>query len=46
MYLFIWLCWVFFVAQAFSSWGQQGLLLVVEHGLLIVMASLVTELRL
>ena len=32
--------------QAFSSCGQQGLLLVVVHGLLIAVASLVAEHRL
>ena len=30
-------------ARAFSSCGEQGLLLVAVHGLLIVVASLVTE---
>ena len=33
--------WVF--ARAFSSCGEQGLLFVVVHGLLIVVASLVAE---
>ena len=28
---------------AFSSWGEQGLLFIAVHGLLIVVASLVTE---
>ena len=28
---------------AFSSWGEQGLLFVAVHGLLIVVASLVVE---
>ena len=35
-------CW----ARAFSSCGEQGLLLVAVHGLLIVVASLVAEHRL
>ena len=33
-------------AQAFSSCGEQGLLFVVVHGLLIVVSSLAAELRL
>ena len=33
-------------APAFSSWDQWGLCLVVVHGLLIAVASLVAELRL
>ena len=31
---------------AFSSWGEQGLLFIAVHGLLIVVASLVVEHRL
>ena len=33
-------------AQAFSSWGEQGLLFVAVRGLLIAVASLVAEHRL
>ena len=49
--LFIYLFIYYFLAalglrcctQAFSSCGEQGLLLVVGHGLLTVVASLVAE---
>ena len=41
---YLWLCWVFVAARGlFSSCGEQGLLFVVVHGLLIVVASLVAE---
>ena len=46
-------CFLFLVAlglhcymQAFSSCGEQGLLFVVVHGILIVVASMVAECRL
>ena len=42
---YFWLHWVF-VAWAFSSCGERGLLFIVVHGLLIVVASLVAEHRL
>ena len=34
---------VFVAARAFSSCGEQGLLFVAAHGLLIAVASLVAE---
>ena len=40
---YFWLCWIFFAAWAFSSFGDQGLLFVALHGLLIVVVSLVAE---
>ena len=39
-------CWVFVAAQAFSSCSERGFLFVVVRGLLIAVASLVSELRL
>ena len=42
-FIYLWLCWVFVAAWAFSSCGKQGLLFVVVHGLLIAVASLVVE---
>ena len=39
---FFWLCWVFTVAQAFSSCSERGLLLVSIHRLLTGVASLVS----
>ena len=43
-FFFFWLRWVFIVArQAFSSHGEQGLLFVLVHWLLIAVASLVAE---
>ena len=50
--LFIWQCWVFvaglrFLSHGekglFSSWGQQGLLSIGMHRLLIVLASVVNH---
>ena len=49
MYLFIYLLAVLGLrccVWAFSSCGEQGLLFVVVHGLLIAVASLVVEHRL
>ena len=44
LFSFFWLCWVFIAACGlFSSSGEQGLLFVAVHGLLIVVASLVAE---
>ena len=44
IYLFIWLHWVFYCCiGAFSSCSEQGLLFVVVHRFLIVVASLVSE---
>ena len=44
IYLFIfWLHGVSVAAWAFSSCGEQGLLLVAVHGLLIAVASLVAD---
>ena len=45
IYLFIfWLRWVFAAARGlFSSCAEQGLLFIVVHRLLIVVASLVVE---
>ena len=41
---YLWLCWVFVAARRlFSSCGEQGLLFVVVHRLLIAVASLVAE---
>ena len=45
--IYFWLHWVFVVAhRLFSSCGEQGLLFVAVHGLLIAVASLVAEHRL
>ena len=42
LFIYFWLCWVFIaVWRLFSSYGEQGLLWVVVHGLLIAVASLV-----
>ena len=38
---FIWLCWVFVAAWAFSSCGERGLLSGFRAGVLIAVASLV-----
>ena len=47
LFIYLWLCWVFVAAHGlFSSCGERGLLFVVVHGLLIVVASLVVEHRL
>ena len=47
MYLFIWLCWVFFVAQGLSLVAvSRGLLFLAVHRLLTVVASLVGEQKL
>ena len=43
IYLFLALLGFHCCAQAFSSCGEQGLLFVVVHGLLIAVASLVVE---
>ena len=43
-FIYFWLYWVFVAAcELFSSCGEQGLLFVAVHGLLIVVASLVAE---
>ena len=42
-FFFFWLCWVFVAARGLSLVGEQGLLFIVVHGLLIVVASLVVE---
>ena len=46
IYLFLAVLGLCCYAQAFSSCGEQGLLFVAVHGLLIVVASLVVEHRL
>ena len=43
IYFYFWLCWVFVAARAFSSCGEQGLLFVAVHRLLLAVASLVAE---
>ena len=43
LFIYFWLRWVFVAAWAFSSCGEQGLLFVAVHGLLIAVASLVAE---
>ena len=43
IYLFLAALGLHCCARAFSSCGEQGLLFVVVHGLLIVVASLVVE---
>ena len=43
IYLFMAVLGLRCCAQAFSSYGEQGLLFVAVHGLLIVVASLVVE---
>ena len=44
LFISFWLRWVFIAARAFSSWEERGLLfIVVLHGLLIAVASLVAE---
>ena len=46
LFIYFWLRLVFIAAQGlFSSCGEQGLLFVAVHGLLIVVASLVAEHR-
>ena len=40
--IYFWLYWVF-VAEAFSDCGEQGLLFIVVHGLLIPVASLIAD---
>ena len=43
-FIYFWLCWVFVAARRlFSSCGEQGLLFVVVHGLLIAVVSLVVK---
>ena len=44
--MYVWLCWVFIAAGAFSSCGEWGLPLVAILGLLLVVASLVAECKL
>ena len=46
MYLFLATLGLRSCTWAFSSWGEQGLLFVAAHGLLIVVASHVLEHRL
>ena len=46
IYLFLAVLGLCCCARAFSSCGEQGLLFVAVHGLLIVVASLVVEHRL
>ena len=46
IYLFLAVLDLRFCVRAFSSCGERGLLFVVVHGLLIVVASLVVEHRL
>ena len=43
LFIYLWLCWVFIAAQAFSSCGERGLLFIVVRRLLIVVVSLVVE---
>ena len=45
VFIYFWLCWIFVAAcgLSFSSCGEQGLLFIAVHGLLIVVASLVVE---
>ena len=43
MYLFLAVLGLHCCAWAFSSWGEQGLLFVAVHGLLIAVASLAVE---
>ena len=44
LFIYFWLLWVFIAAHGFvSSCGERGLLFIVVHGLLIVVASLVAE---
>ena len=42
-FIYFWMRLVFVAARAFSSCGEQGLLFVAAHGLLIAVASLVAE---
>ena len=46
LFIYFWLCWIFTAVRAFSSCGEQRLLFIAVHGLLIVVASLVVEDRL
>ena len=46
LFIYFCLCWVFIAVRAFSRCGEQRLLSVAVHGLLIVVASLVVEHRL
>ena len=46
LFIYFWLHWVLVAVQAVSSFGEQGLLFVAVHGLLIAVASLVAEHRL
>ena len=46
LFISLWLCWVFIAQQTFSGCGQQGLLFVEVHGLLIAVASLAAQHRL
>ena len=41
LFIYFWLHWVF--VAVFSSCGEQGLLFVAVHGLLLTVASLVAE---
>ena len=44
--IYFWLCWVLLCAWIFSNCGEQGLLLIVVHRLLIAVSSLVAKHRL
>ena len=46
LFIYFWLHWVFVAACGSFSSGEQGLLFVVKHSLLIVVASLAVELGL
>ena len=39
LFIYLWLCWVFIAARAFSSCGERGLLFVAVCGLLTAVAS-------
>ena len=43
IYLFLSALGLHCCMQAFSSWGERGLLFIVVHGLLITVSSLVAE---
>ena len=42
-FIYFWLCCVFVAAQRLSSCVKQGLLILVVHGLLLAVVSLVVE---
>ena len=47
LFIYFWLCWVVIAVRGLSSsCGEQGLLFIAVHGLLIAVASLVAEHRL